>query len=131
MGMPGGFLSISAHGLDNGILWAALPLHDDAWIDIVRGSLRAFQITPDGKTITPLWTSFCADKEDKFNFGKNVPPTVANGMVYLATFSGFVSVYGLLPGDSARPAAPADCNVSDFMMEPSYGKTHKAAKHGK
>ena len=68
-----------------GILWASLPLHDDAWIDIVRGSLRAFKITLGGNSITPIWTSYCAEKDDRFNFAKYVPPTVANGKVAWAT----------------------------------------------
>jgi hypothetical protein len=128
MGMPGGFLSISA-GSDDGILWASIPLHDDAWIDIVRGALYAFHIRRDGSVLDPIWTSFCADKDDRFNFGKNVPPTVANGNVYLATFSGFVSVYGLLPPDHPGRNAPATCKTSDFMQMPSPKKTHQAA-HG-
>jgi hypothetical protein len=41
-GMPGGFLSVSANGQDAGILWAAIPYKDDAWVEIVRGTLRAF-----------------------------------------------------------------------------------------
>ena len=41
-GMPGGFLSVSANGPDDGILWAAIPYKDDAWVEIVRGTLRAF-----------------------------------------------------------------------------------------
>jgi hypothetical protein len=32
--MPGGFPSISAHRMENGVLWAALLMQDDAWIDI-------------------------------------------------------------------------------------------------
>jgi len=130
LGMPGGFLSISAHQMEDGILWAALPMHDDAWIDIVRGALRAFKITPDGKSLSPIWTSYCAEPEDKFNFAKYVPPTVANGKVYLATFSGFVNVYGLRPADPLRHASAKgpDCKVAEFMMEPNYGKTHKAAR---
>jgi len=108
-GMPGGFLSISANGAKDGILWAALPLHDDAWIDIVRGQLRAFRIKPDGTLLEAAWTSYCADKGDRFNFAKYVPPTVANGKVYLATFSGFVAVYGLRPSGQTGSAAPADC----------------------
>jgi outer membrane protein assembly factor BamB len=130
LGMPGGFLSISANHLESGILWAALPMHDDAWIDIVRGALRAFKVTYDGKTITPIWTSYCAEPEDRFNFAKYVPPTVANGKVYLPTFSGVVNVYGLRNADPSRLAAAGapDCSVSDFMMEPNYKKSKKAAQ---
>jgi hypothetical protein len=112
-GMPGGFLSISANGMQDGILWATLPLHDDAWVDIVRGELRAFRINPDGTKLEAAWTSYCADENDRFNFAKYVPPTVANGRVYLATFSGFVSVYGpRKPPPGAHPAGP-DCQVHE------------------
>jgi hypothetical protein len=108
--MPGGFLSISAApGADEGILWAALPLHDDAWVDIVRGELRAFRITRDGTALQPIWTSYCADESDRFNFAKYVPPTVANGKVYLATFSGFVSVYGLRQAPPGSKIQSPDC----------------------
>ena len=37
------------------------------------------------------------------NFAKFVPPTVANGKVYLATFSGQLDVYGLAAGWVAAP----------------------------
>src|SRR5205807_689251 len=79
LGMPGGFLSISANRMvsgplkDEGILWAALPINDDAWIDVVPGALRAFKIKRDGSLISPLWTSYCAEKDDLFDFGKYVP----------------------------------------------------------
>jgi hypothetical protein len=128
-GMPGGMLSISANGSDKpGILWAALPLHDDAWIDIVRGTLRAFKITPDGKTITPIWTSYCADKDDRFDFAKYVPPTVANGKVYLATFSDVVNVYGPRQQSVSAKDAPTDCPISDFSVNPDYKRTNRASK---
>jgi hypothetical protein len=90
-GMPGGFLSISANGKENGVLWAALPLHDDAFIRTVRGTLRAI----DAETMALLWSSDENEPEDYFDFAKNVPPTIANGKVYLATFSDRVNVYGL------------------------------------
>ena len=114
-GMPGGFLSISANknpsnGEMNGILWAALPLNEDAWVSIVPGALRAFKITPDGGTLATAWTSFCSEPQDdknKYMFAKYVPPTVANGWVYLPTFSNYVIVYG--PGDPSAPAANPDC----------------------
>lgn len=127
--MPGGFLSISADRnatgplKDRGILWAALPVHDDAWIDVVPGALRAFEIKKDGSLISPLWTSYCAesDPKDRFDFGKYVPPTVANGLVYLATFSGSVRVYGLFPpGDPPHPDADPACDVSAFVKSSGY-----------
>lgn len=126
-GMPGAMLSISADHMQNGILWAALPLHDDAWIRIVRGSLRAFKASPDGTTLTQLWTSYCAEPDDYFDFAKYVPPTVANGKVYLATFSGRLNVYGLLPPDRLRDgnARNADCKISEFTRAPSYRRTNR------
>lgn len=90
-GMPGGFLSISANGARDGILWGAIPYEDDAWVQIVRGSLRAF----DAVTLDLLWSSDGDDPADHFDFAKNVPPTIANGKVYLATFSDRLNVYGL------------------------------------
>lgn len=110
IGMPGGFLSISANGMENGILWATLPLNDDAWVNIVRGELRAFKIKPDGSKLEAAWTSYCADPNDKFDFAKYVPPTVANGHVYLATFSDYVGVYGV-PGSGAKPASDPNCKA--------------------
>ena len=99
-GMPGGFLSISANGQDDGILWGAIPYQDDAWVQIVRGSLRAF----DADTLQLLWSTDENEPADHFDFAKNVPPTIANGRVYLATFSDRLNVYGLnAPVAAAAP----------------------------
>jgi outer membrane protein assembly factor BamB len=89
-GMPGGFLSISANGRRNGILWAAIPYEDDAYVKTVRGSMRAFR----ADTLELLWSTDQDDSSDNFDFAKNVPPTIANGKVYLATFSDRLNVYG-------------------------------------
>ena len=40
--MPGGFLSISANGNSNGILWASTPYNGDAVVKTVQGVLYAF-----------------------------------------------------------------------------------------
>ena len=102
-GMPGGFLSVSANGQEGGILWAAIPYQDDAWVEIVRGTLRAF----DADTLELLWSTDRDEPADYFNFAKYNPPTVANGKVYLATFSDRLNVYGLhspVPASAGRPA---------------------------
>jgi outer membrane protein assembly factor BamB len=99
-GMPGGILSISANGNQNGIVWAVLPLKDDAFVRVVRGTMRAF----DANTLESLWSADKSDPEDVFNFAKYCPPTVANGKVYLATFSDKLNVYGLTPPPPSLPS---------------------------
>jgi hypothetical protein len=108
-GMPGGFLSISANGQDDGILWAAIPYQDDAWVEIVRGTLRAFR----ADTLELLWSTDRNEPADHFDFAKYVPPTIANGKVYLATFSDRLNVYGLhspVAASTQRPAPKLSAN---------------------
>jgi outer membrane protein assembly factor BamB len=102
-GMPGGFLSVSANGDHDGILWTTSPLSEDALTDTVRGVMRAF----DALTLQQLWSTDKNTPDDLFNFAKNCPPTVANGKVYLATFSDRFNVYGLLPPPTASPTQAA------------------------
>ena len=95
-GMPGGFLTISANGAQpgTGILWAALPYAEDANEDVVSGVLRAFDTTD---LTHELWdTRMVPARDDLGDYGKFVPPTVANGRVYVSTFSNRLLVYGLL-----------------------------------
>ena len=94
-GMPGGILSLSADGstAGTGILWASLPLTGDALNNLVPGVLRAF----DASDLTrELWHSAEApSRDDPGYFAKFAPPTVANGKVYLASYSNQLTVYGL------------------------------------
>ena len=99
--MPGGFLSISANGNSNGILWASTPYSGDAANQNVQGVLYAF----NADTLNLLWTDKTNDARDEIGlFGKTVAPTVANGKVYVPNFgplgttngSGSLVVYGLL-----------------------------------
>ena len=93
--MPGGILSLSSNGSTQGtaVLWAAHETKDDGLTAIVGGTLRAF----NAEDITmELWNSDQNFNRDGLGlFSKNGPPTVANGRVYMATFSGSVLVYGL------------------------------------
>ena len=106
--MPGGFLSISANGVTDGIIWASTPFAADASQATVEGVLRAF----DAVTLQELWNDKQNEPRDGIgNFAKFVPPTVANGKLFVPNFgvlgspdgSGSLNVYGLLPGGDAQP----------------------------
>ena len=94
---PGGFLTLSANGgLDGtGVLWATTAASGDAIGNPpVPGALYAFDAT---NVSTPIWSSLTNAARDNFgNFAKFVPPMVANGRVYVATWSNKVAVYGLI-----------------------------------
>ncbi|GAA0400674.1 hypothetical protein [Streptomyces luteireticuli] len=95
-GMPGGFLSVSAHGSDaeSGLLWACHPWKADANQAVVEGVVRVYRASD---LTQELWNSRMeAARDDVGLFAKFVPPTVVNGKVYVATFSGALRVYGLL-----------------------------------
>ncbi len=104
--MPGGILSISANGdqKGTGILWATIPVKEDANRRNVPGVLRAFDALDVTKEI---WNSEKARNDRLGYFAKFDPPTIANGKVYVATFapedsdgeqtgSARLVVYGLL-----------------------------------
>jgi hypothetical protein len=93
---PGGTLSISANGnkAGTGILWATHPVACDANHNVCPAILRAFNAE---NVAEEFWNSNQVKPRDEAgNFAKFVPPTVANGKVYLATFSNRLNVYGLL-----------------------------------
>src|SRR5437899_3213875 len=99
-GTPGGILSISANGTNagSGIVWAAHQLGGNANQQVLPGILRAYNAQ---NVTTEIWNSQQLTNRDAVgNFAKFVPPTVANGKVYLATFSNRLNVYGLLPRPS-------------------------------
>ncbi len=94
---PGGILTLSANGTTagSGIVWATVATSGDAENNPpVPGALYAFDA---GNVATQLWNSNTNAARDSFgNFAKFVPPMVANGRVYVATWSKQVAVYGLL-----------------------------------
>jgi hypothetical protein len=96
-GMPGASMSISANGSTEGtgIVWTNLPLKGDANNAVVPGELHAFDAANVG---VELWNSNQNPGRDSpGQLAKFTSPTVANGRVYLSTFSQQVCVYGLLP----------------------------------
>lgn len=106
-GHPGAMLSLSANGGTNGILWAAIHATGDSWHESRPGVLHAF----DADDIRhELWSSLdVPQRDDCDRYSKMAPPTIANGMVYLASFgtenvgTGQLCVYGLLPRSGAAP----------------------------
>jgi Secretion system C-terminal sorting domain len=94
-GMPGAMLSVSSNGAvaGTGILWASHPIHGNANQAVAPGILQAFDATDVSHE---LWNSNLSGIRDTVGkFAKFVPPTIANGKVYLATFSNKLLVYGL------------------------------------
>src|SRR4029077_5016401 len=91
---PGGILTLSANGETpgTGVLWATASTGPGP-----PPTPRALHAFDAGNVATQLWNSNMNAARDSFgNFAKFVPPLVANGKVYVATWSNQVSVYGLL-----------------------------------
>ncbi len=110
-GEPGAYLSLSANGNTNGIVWANAVLSGNANHGSVPGVLRAY----DANNIaTELWNNQQnASRDSCSNFAKNGYASIANGKVYLGSFgtanvgSGQLCVYGLLPTNCSIPTAPS------------------------
>jgi hypothetical protein len=109
---PGVTPSISAQGTSNGIVWA-LDESAYGYANQNAGSVNCFsapQVPPsacfgpailfayDATNLNDLWDSTMAanNRDQAGNAVKFVPPTVANGKVYVSTRTE-VDVYGLLP----------------------------------
>jgi hypothetical protein len=94
-GHSGAMLTVSSDGSKAGtaILWASYAVAGDAEHDVSLGILRAF----DANDITrELWsTQQNVTRDGPGMYAKFASPTVANGYVYLPTFSNQVVVYGL------------------------------------
>jgi hypothetical protein len=103
---PGGILALSANGdtPGSGVLWATAATSGDAENNPpVPGALYAFDAN---NVATELWDSTMNSSRDNVGlFAKFVPPLVANGKVYVATWSDQVAVYGLLSTYTVSPTS--------------------------
>ena len=117
-GNPGAAMAISSTGgVDgSGIVWASTTKDGSAWTGVVPGVLHAL----NASDITQeLWNSEQNSSRDSSGFlAKFVPPTVANGRVYMASFSdgtssNYVNVYGLLrqAGEFSLSISPSSQSV--------------------
>ena len=103
--MPGGILTLSSNGNQDGIIWASHPTDKDGNNSVVAGTLRAFNADDLQQE---LWNSDHdpTGADAVGNLAKFCPPVVANGKVYLATFSNSLAVYGLHGGVTQPPLGP-------------------------
>ena len=103
-GLPGGFVSISDNNgaAGSGIVWATIETANNDHGN-VSGIIRAWNADNIGGT--ELWDSNQNATRDALGtFVKDAHPTIANGRVYVGSYSNRVDVYGLL---SARVATPS------------------------
>ena len=94
-GQSGAVLSVSSNGSRDGtgILWAAYAFSGDAESFVTPGILRAFDATDVTKE---LWNNRQnLPRDGAGTYAKFSAPTIADGHVYLPTFSNQVVVYGL------------------------------------
>jgi hypothetical protein len=94
-GQSGAVLSVSSNGSKDGtgIVWASYAFSGDAEHNVSPGILRAF----DANDVTKeLWNNRQNVSRDGAGYyAKFASPTIADGHVYLPTFSNRVVVYGL------------------------------------
>ena len=97
-GMPGGRLVGSSNGntVGTAVIWGVYPTQGNANSNVVHGALVAYDavVVNNGK-MKQLFHSDANPANDMGNFAKYATPVVANGKVYVATFSNKVVQYGL------------------------------------
>src|SRR4029079_10009684 len=116
-GNNGAMLSVSSNGsIDStGILWASYAANGDANQSVRPGVLRAIDATDVTKE---LWNSSIYPNDNPGYYAKFNCPTIANGKVYLGTFSNQLVVYGLTGN------AVDNCNTGNIALsKPTYASS--------
>ena len=82
---------------NTGVVWAVYPIQGDANSKVVPGALVAYDATRliNGNQLKQLFHSEAKVADKMGNFAKYSTPVVANGRVYVGTFSNKVVQYGL------------------------------------
>ena len=97
-GMPGGRLVGSSNGntVGTAVIWGVYPTQGNANSNVVHGALVAYDaVAVNNGKLKQLFHSDANPANDLGNFAKYATPVVANGKVYVATFSNKVVQYGL------------------------------------
>ncbi|MET0677012.1 MAG: hypothetical protein ABW175_14535 [Bradyrhizobium sp.] len=123
-GMPGGRLVISSDGVKPGtaVVWGTYPVTGDANARPVQGALIAYDARPgaNGK----LKRLFQSKADEPGLFAKYATPVVANGKVYVGTFSNKVVQYGLIA--ATEPAVAASTTVLRSQISEASPPTRTA-----
>jgi hypothetical protein len=122
IGMPGGMLTVSCNRTAprSGVLWALHPIRGNANHSTVAGVLQAYRANDLRQAV---WSSNHDPRgsDDLGDFAKFCPPVVANGRVYVATFSQQLVVYGLLSEGQGEPIE--DWLQEDIPVQPPGDRT--------
>ena len=96
-GMPGAMLSLSSNGADtsSAIVWACFPTSGNANHQVRPGTFAAYRA--NDVSTNELWNSNQNPNDDIGNFAKFNTATVANGKVFVPTFSRAIKIYGIFP----------------------------------
>ena len=126
-GNNGAVLSVSSNASvdSTGILWASYAANGDANQSVRPGILRAI----DASDVTKeLWNSSVFPDDNPGNYAKFNCPTIANGKVYLPTFSNQLVVYGLIK-NSSDSCSSANIALNKPAVASSFeGAGNEAAK---
>jgi MYXO-CTERM domain-containing protein len=122
-GMPGGMLTLSANGGQDGVVWGTFPIKGDANRTVLAGGLAAF----DATTLALLWRSDTSTNGGVNNavgsMSKFAPPMVVNGKVYVSTYSNKMDVYGVA---GAGVGIPATTYTSMYLRGTFNNQTKQA-----
>ena len=101
-------LAVSANGESDGIVWLTTA---DMSASGLPGTLHALDAADLSRE---LWSSDSqAERDGLGRFAKFVAPTVANGSIYVPTFSNALVIYGLLTGNQQNMSPPQTTAVAN------------------
>ena len=121
VGQTGAMLSVSSNDKydSTAILWASYPVNCDGENFNCPGILRAFDATDVTKE---LWNSGTYMIDYPGNFAKFSSPVIANGKVYLGTFSNQLIVYGV------KANIPDTCITPNIALnKPAYASSESSS----
>ena len=123
---PAVVLSANGTAVGSGIVWTTEPLLYDTVNRHAPGMFRAYDASDLTKEI---WDSSMSAGDDIGDWAKFVPPVIANGKVYVASFSNQLHVYGVLP--ATAPPAPANllAVASNALVSLTWDITPRTASY--